>query len=394
MVPGQGPPHGPPGPGAQGRPGMGCPTGTFAPPPPQVSYPHPGPHYAGVVPSVVPPPGVPYGTPMPSGSPVIPSPPSTGGDVFVPPEYQFRDSHPPLPHGVYQPPVPIPLGEEDIFIPPEPSPQGSFRSPTPSKTPTTELSPHPESGIPLVIPGPHSQLFPQPQLQPQLQLQPSGTQPPMLAYPPSQGSQYHPLPSRPTSRSTDRTSPPLPVATQLVSPCNILLGTTVHVPPHQPTALGCLRRLRRLSAWRANCTPNSPWVYPLARLSFLCHMVLVLSCSNCTANNDHGAVSSNYNRPKSPEYRPESPRSGFVPPSSTPTHYMDHPVHPVGAVPTGGPHIVLSEPYPRSRQGWYSGLRTPSSGQDREDSCERCRLRHRRAHDQTPSTDTEEEERR
>jgi hypothetical protein len=209
VPPGQGPPGGPPGPGGPVRPGTGRPTGTFAAPPPQVSY-HGGPHYGpGVIPGVIPaPPGAPY-TPTPSGSPVIPSPPSSGRDVFVPPEFHFRDSGHPPPHGIYQPPVPVPLGDEDMFIPPEPSPpRGDSRSPTRSETPSTEFSPRPGSGIPLVVPGP-GQIFPQP-LQQGLPPHPAGTQPPLLVYPPSHGRP----PSRPTSRSTDRTrtpSPPLPV---------------------------------------------------------------------------------------------------------------------------------------------------------------------------------------
>jgi hypothetical protein len=168
----------PPGPGGPLRPGTGRPTGTFAAPPPQVSF-HGGPHYGGVVPGVIPaPPGAPY-MPTPSGSPVIPSPPSTGGgDVFVPLEFHhFRDSSPPPPHGVYQPPVPVPLGDEDMFIPPEPSQQGSSRTPSRSESRTTS-SPRPESGIPLVIPGPGPHVFPQP-LQQGLQPHP-GSQPPLL----------------------------------------------------------------------------------------------------------------------------------------------------------------------------------------------------------------------
>ena len=196
MVPGG---QGPPGPGGPGRPGTGRPTG-FVPPPPHVSYPQAGPRYGpGVVPAVIPPPGV-FGTPTPSESPVIPSPPSMGGDVFVPPEFQFRDSAAPPPR-VYQPPVP----DEGPFIPPAPSPRSSFRSPTRSdEISTTVSSPRPGSGIPLVVPGPEPGIFPHPQ-------QP--TQPPVLVYPPSQqGSQYPRPLSRHESRSTRSPSPPLPIA--------------------------------------------------------------------------------------------------------------------------------------------------------------------------------------
>ncbi|KAF8270086.1 hypothetical protein EI94DRAFT_861058 [Lactarius quietus] len=197
MVPGG---QGPPGPGGPGRPGTGRPTGTFAPPPPGVSFPQ-GPHYGpGVMPGVIPAPGPTYGTPTPSHTPVIPSPPSMGGDVFVP-DFTFRDSGAPR-APVYEPPVPI--GSDDgIFIPPGPSPRGSSR--TPSEVSTTESSPRPESGVPLVIPGPGQQIYPQPQLQPQQQLQPSATQP-VLVVPPSPGLSISPGPSsKPSSKQKYRT---------------------------------------------------------------------------------------------------------------------------------------------------------------------------------------------
>jgi hypothetical protein len=109
--PGQGPPGGPV------RLGTGRLTSTFASPPPQVSF-HGGLHDGpGVVPGVIPAPGAPY-APTPSGSPVIPTPTSLGRDLFVPPEFHFRDSGSPPPHSIYQPPVPVPLGsDKDMFIP-------------------------------------------------------------------------------------------------------------------------------------------------------------------------------------------------------------------------------------------------------------------------------------
>src|SRR6266702_1711855 len=223
MVPGgQGAPVGAP--TGPVRPGTAPPIGSFPPPPqPQISFPQAGPQYGpGLQPTVVIPPGPPYGTPTPSESPVIPSPPSVDGRApFVPPEFQFRDSAAP-PIRVYQPPVP--MGEEDMFIPPEPSPQGSFRTHirTPSESRSTE-SPRPASMIPTFVPGP--QIVPQPQLLPQ----PSGPAPPILVYPPSQGSQY----PRPPSRSTDRTrspSPPLHVVPSDYRPG----GPTVINLPAQP----------------------------------------------------------------------------------------------------------------------------------------------------------------
>ncbi|KAN0139346.1 hypothetical protein V8E53_002847 [Lactarius tabidus] len=68
-------------------------------------------------------------------------------DIFVPPEFHFRDSGPPQPHGIYRPQVPVPLGNE-VFIPPELSPpRGSSRTPTRSETPTTESSPRPAFAV-------------------------------------------------------------------------------------------------------------------------------------------------------------------------------------------------------------------------------------------------------
>jgi hypothetical protein len=335
MVPGG---QGPPGPGGPGvRPGTGRPTGAFAPPPPHVSYPQAGPRYGpGVVPAVIPPPHVPYGTPTPSESPVIPSPPSMGGDVFVPPEFRFRDSGAPPPR-VYEPPVPI--GDEGLFIPPEPSPRGSSRTPTRSdEISTTASSPRPESGIPLVVPGPEPGIFPHPQ-----QLQPSAG-PPVFVYPPSQqGSQYPRPLSRRESRSTDRSrsaSPPLPIAPGGGPTIINIPGQQALAPPQVSFAP---------SSQRADDLPGQARQEP-APSGAQQPVVHVLPSPQ---------------RPYS-EYsdRPEAQQPGQVPiiihPPHPPPPVPMGPMGPMGPFPGGPPVVALHHSGERSRSRSRSRSTTPT----------------------------------
>lgn len=155
------------------RPGTG-PPGSFIPPPPQVTYPQPTQPYAGVVPPVVP---HGYRTPTPSESPVFPSPPSReGGGIFIPDPPPARGSMMGLPPQVYRPPIPV--GEEELFIPP-----------SPSRTPSSP--PRSPSLIPMV-PGP--------------QIMPQQAAPPVLVYPPSQPSRM----TRTPSSERSRTPSPMP----------------------------------------------------------------------------------------------------------------------------------------------------------------------------------------
>ena len=172
-------PPGPPGVGIPFRPGTVPASSTY---PPQVTFPQPTQPYAGVIPPVVP---HGYRTPSVSGSPVFPSPPSREGDrPFVPPDLGPSRASAALPPHIYRPPIP-PGGEEDIFVPPEPS----YRSGTPS----TE-SPRRSPSLVPVVPGP--QIFPQ------------GPAPPFLV--PSR-TRSRRTPSYDRSRSRTPPSPP-PVA--------------------------------------------------------------------------------------------------------------------------------------------------------------------------------------
>ncbi len=121
------------------RPGTG-PPGPFVPPPPQVSFPQPTQQYPlGVIPPVV---TRGYRTPTPTESPVVPFHPSRdGGAPFIPPDLGPARGSIAIPQ-VYQPPVP--MGDDEIYIPPEPSYS--------TRTPSIE-SPRSPSLAPVVVPG-------------------------------------------------------------------------------------------------------------------------------------------------------------------------------------------------------------------------------------------------
>jgi len=199
-VPGGPGPGGPGGPGAPGAPGApGIPPGTvppggpFVPPPPHVTFPQPGQQYTQQYPIGVIPPVRPYDrTPTPTESPVFPSPPSRdGGMPFIPPDLGPRTSIT-IPPGVYQPP--IPGGDEEIYIPPEPS----YLTSTPSIG-----SPRSPSMAPIIIPGP--------------QIAPQQPPPPIFVHPPSQ-----PPPSQlgrtPSPRSRSPTPPQIPGQPAIIVP--------------------------------------------------------------------------------------------------------------------------------------------------------------------------------
>ena len=276
-------------PGAPGfRPGTVPPGGPFVPPPPQVSFPQPSQQYGiGVMPPVMP---RPYRTPSPSGSPVFPSPPSRdGGAPFIPPDLGPARGSMAIPPQVYQPP--IPMGDDEIYIPPEPSYS--------SRSPSIE-SPRSPSSAPVFIPGP--QIGPQ---------QP----PPIFLHPPSQ-----PPPSQLGRTPSPQRSTPPPTPGQ----------PTIIVPPQQPGGFPPTAPLAPSTQYVYDERPDQPVLLPGAQPPF-----------QVVASPRPGRSPSDFDGRREGFQQPGQQPIIIHPPSQT--HITPSPYgHP-------GPGIIVPPSHPRSR---------------------------------------------
>ncbi|KAH9993287.1 hypothetical protein BJV74DRAFT_884401 [Russula compacta] len=416
--------------GIPGRTGTVPPSGTFVPPPPQVSFPQPSqPYPVGVVPAVVPQP-IGYRTPSPSSvvypypSPVI----RDGGRPFVPPDLgpSRRESLaiPPeeytsllflteSPRSPSLAPVLVPGPQ---IVPQQPVPPVLVYPPTsqpptrPTRTPSVEFdrefdrsrtsSPPflaPAAGQPTIVNIP-----PQPVVAPAIPLAPTQPDrddqtflPPIFAQPPTQI-----LPSpRPEPSEYDgrREAPGPPIIIQ--PPAQPLAPPGTFGPMVPPIIPGAPPRSPRsftpTISTRSPRTPEFATAFPLGPSGPMPMpapgMIGVQPMPPPTVFAP--------SRRASPEYRSPTRESAriFPVPSRAPSRYTEPPIQPIQPFQPFPPTVPIPtaihiEPQPFRGRTRYSESRTPSSERDRSDSRER-RRRRRRRRDRSVTPSSEERER-